>query len=155
MKAKQGILLFLALLLPICVFIFLKIFGKNEFEVPPMFANGLPSATAGCPDQPSLPYRIPNNISERLELNKDSLACIYFSQAKNLDRVKDEYMNFPLQIISGDNFLAERKCIFLLVEPFDIVLVDKKGRIRGQYDSSDRDEIDRLITELAIIFKKY
>jgi hypothetical protein len=42
-----------------------------------------------------------------------------------------------------------------LAEPFDAVLVDSKRRIRGQYDLKDRDEVDRLITEVAIIFKQY
>jgi hypothetical protein len=47
-----------------------------------------------------------------------------------------------------------KDCVFLLHDPYDIVLFDKQGFIRGQYYSGDRDEIDRLILELSIILNK-
>ena len=40
-------------------------------------------------------------------------------------------------------------------EQFDLVLLDNEGTIRGQYVSDDREEMDRLITELSILLKKY
>ena len=46
-----------------------------------------------------------------------------------------------------------KECVFLLNESYDMVLVDKYGFIRGQYLSSDRDELDRLIMEVAIILE--
>ena len=48
-----------------------------------------------------------------------------------------------------------QRCIFATSEPFDVILIDRKGGIRGQYNSSDRDEVDRLLTEIAILLKKY
>lgn len=35
------------------------------------------------------------------------------------------------------------------------VLVDKEGRIRGYYDGTDKKEVDRLITEIAILLHEY
>ena len=48
-----------------------------------------------------------------------------------------------------------RKCIFLLNQPNQTVLMDKERRIRGFYDLRLRDEVDRLRVELKILLKKY
>jgi hypothetical protein len=48
-----------------------------------------------------------------------------------------------------------KRCVFFLSDVQDLVLVDATGVIRGQYLSTDRDEMDRLITEIAIILKRY
>jgi hypothetical protein len=39
--------------------------------------------------------------------------------------------------------------------PNNIVLIDEQKRIRGHYDGTDRDELDRLEAEINIILKKY
>jgi hypothetical protein len=41
---KKFIFLILTLAIPVSIFLFLKIFGNNEFEVPVLFEDGLP----GC-----------------------------------------------------------------------------------------------------------
>ncbi len=43
---KKFIFLILTLAIPVSIFLFLKIFGNNEFEVPVFFENGIP----GCPE---------------------------------------------------------------------------------------------------------
>ena len=48
-----------------------------------------------------------------------------------------------------------KKCVFFLKDRYDLVLVDRAGLIRGEYISDDREEVDRLLMELAILFKKY
>jgi hypothetical protein len=159
MKTKQTILLFLALLLPIVVFLFLKMFGRNEFRVPALFVDALPELSVDCHNTRSLPYRIQNQEAEQMGIIIDSLACIIFSKGQEndrLSRVKEEFRGKPLQFFAiKDSTSLSRECIFLLQEPFDVALVDKRGQIRGQYNSAERDEIDRLITEVAIIFKEY
>jgi hypothetical protein len=40
-------------------------------------------------------------------------------------------------------------------EESDVVLVDFEKRIRGQYDVSSLEEMDRLIVEMKIILKRY
>jgi hypothetical protein len=160
MKVKQTILLLIALLLPIAIFIFLKSFGRNEFNVAPMFQEELPAAMADCSNNTRAPYSIEKAELEGLELRTDSLTVIHFSTdetAHKSKRVKDQYSGAPLQVyvLPAQQHAKIQKCIFLLAEPFDAVLVDSKRRIRGQYDLKDRDEVDRLITEVAIIFKQY
>jgi hypothetical protein len=36
-----------------------------------------------------------------------------------------------------------------------VTIVDNQNRIRGYYDATDRDEVDRLIVEIKIILKQY
>lgn len=44
---KKSIFLILTLAIPVSIFLFLKIFGNNEYEVPVLFADGIP----GCNKQ--------------------------------------------------------------------------------------------------------
>lgn len=183
-KPLAFIILFIALLLPACIFVFLKIFGKNEFAVQPLFQDSIPKTVAPCGLSYTLPYMVPDSVLQALKKDAPGeLFIITFAEEESqIQRLVDEYKSDPLQIIKAfrgnatsgtvvsreDNsgMISEagiesstlehwRKCIFLLKEPFNLVLVDKSGTIRGQYDVKDRDEVDRLITELAILFKKY
>jgi hypothetical protein len=59
-----------------------------------------------------------------------------------------------IQLIKISRDTLGLKCDLLIGPGIDIVLLDKEN-IRGQYSSADRDEVDRLSTELDIILKKY
>ncbi len=76
----------------------------------------------------------------------------------NLNRIDTEFEQFPvgvLQLPDDDKARYWKNCIFFLYNPFDLVLLDSKGMIRGQYESASREEMDRLLTELSIILKQY
>ena len=164
MQGKKILFLFLALLLPICVFVFLKIFGKNEFAVPPLFQDTLPEIQAGCPPV-KLPYTISNEMLPQTVLSGDSLGLIYYPTVKpsresqnQITRFKKEFKQDPITLQIPDStstMYQSRYCVFFLKEPYDLVLIDQHGVIRGQYVSEDREEVDRLITEIDIILKKY
>lgn len=157
-NAKKGILLFLALLMPAVIFIFLKMFGKNEFNVAPLFQTEINKAD-GCNMDYVTPYRVADSIRTELEVG-DSLSCIWFkgnSSQNTLRKVREKYEQDRVawRTFESVNTRFQQQCIYLLQEPFDIVLVDNNGSIRGQYDSRDRDEVDRLVTEIAVLLKKY
>lgn len=159
MKGKKFLLLFLALLLPICIFVFLRMFGKNQFDVPALFVESVPDHTSGCQGVYSLPYVVADSTFDRLGIKRDSLICIFFparEEVNGLHRVKDKYASSALswRILDPNENEQIRTCIFMLKEPFNVALVDKEGIIRGQYASSQRDEIDRLITEIEILLIK-
>lgn len=161
MKGKQIILLFLALLLPVCIFIFLRMFGKNEFDVQPLFVDTLPPLAEACPaNTVSLPYHIPDTIVAKLPFGDNRFLGIYFGNAdinERFQRVINILQDEPVHLTSlntAEN-IRWKTCVFFLKEPFDVVLVDRKGAIRGQYNSTDREEIDRLMTELTILLKRY
>lgn len=163
MKGKQLTYLAIALLLPGSIFVFLKIFGKNEFAVEPLYSTVAPEAPAGC-YAVKAPYHLPDSIVQQLNFQKDTLVLVVMGNlsadgAIQLHRVEEQTKTDPLHmILVGNNARRLRlwkKCIFFLKEPFDLVLVDKKGALRGQYNSNDREDVDRLLTEITIILKKY
>jgi len=163
MKQRKSIFLFLALILPICIFLFLKFFGKNEFAVQPLYVDVYPEVQEGCAAANMLPYYIPDSIRVQLPLKKDSLVIVLFGTLNNeswnqMQRVKEEITHDPVKLLpvpSSDRALFWMTCIFFLKQPYDLVLVDRRGAIRGQYVSGDREQVDRLLTELTIILKKY
>jgi hypothetical protein len=163
MKGKQFIFLLIALVLPGCVFVFLKIFGKNEFAVEPLYNSVAPEVPPGC-SPVTVPYYVPDSIVKELNFRQDSLVLVMLGDLSadgvtQLKRVDEEYNNDPIHqtVIGGSDprMSSWKQCIFFLREPFDLVLVDRKGALRGQYNSNDREDVDRLLTEITIILKKY
>jgi hypothetical protein len=159
MKPKKAVLLFLALLFPACIFVFLKFFGRNEFNVPPLYTDAYPDEAKSCNVAVTLPYHIPEDIQSTLG---DSLTLIQFGESttsaeQQMSRVINEHgKEFKLQSLPlSDSVSHLKKCVFFLKDQYDLVLVDNEGTIRGQYVSGDREEIDRLIMELSILLKKY
>jgi hypothetical protein len=162
MKKQKALFLFLALILPICIFIFLKLFGKNEFAVQPLYSDTYPDS-GDCKISVTLPYSIPDSVSRQLPLSKDSLVLIVFGEmnvdaTNQLKRIETEFGDDPMALFfvsSPEKSVYWRKCVFFLKDPFDLVLVDRNGVIRGEYQSDDREDVDRLLTEVTIILKKY
>lgn len=163
MKGKQAIYLFLALLFPGCIFIFLKIFGKNEFAVQPLYQTEAPAVPNGCTPV-TTPYLIPDSVFRQILPGNDSLSVIVMDDLSaegktQWERVAESFPNDPIhymQLKSNDVKAASwRSCIFFLKEPFNLVLVDNHRRIRGEYDINDREDVDRLLTEITIILRKY
>jgi hypothetical protein len=164
MKGFKFTLLALAFLLPISIFFFLRFFGKNQFDVEPLFQE--PRTAPGIQGCDSVSY--PYVIAEMKQLGVplvDSLTVVHFSDdatvMKELARVEEEFRGssfaiVPDNMLTPDSVLSRSKtCIFLMKPPVNTVLVDNRGRIRGQYDLTDLDEADRLIVEMKIILNQY
>lgn len=159
MKVGKALVILTALVLPIGIFLFLKIFGENKFEVAPLFQTELPEVASGC-STITTPYLIPGEIVDRYIKTENELSVIVVdSEVSVLSRIFDQFSGDPVKVkrIESSETMAGqslKECVFLLYGPYDIVLFDKQGFIRGQYYSGDRDEIDRLILELSIILNK-
>lgn len=161
---KKLIFLFIALLLPGLIYTFLKMFGSNEFAVAPLFQDEV-AVPAGCPEV-SVPYNLPANLFTTLSTTsqQDSLLLVFYKMdeaalgatAGNINEIEKSISlgKDGVKLIKIQNDTLNLKCNLLIGSAIDIVLLDKK-KIRGQYTSSDRDEVDRLSTELDIILKKY
>jgi hypothetical protein len=164
MNFKKILFLFLALLLPVAVFLFLKGFGKNQFDVPLLFQDQI-ERSPDCTDfEYTAPYTVSNTVLTKLGWNKtDSVTIVFFDDlsiegtkkiAIQKNRLRTEFSEEKLGfIIISDAVL--KSCAFLMKSMDNAVLLDSKKRIRGQYDLTDIDEADRLIMELRIILKKY
>lgn len=163
MLNKKTLFLFLALVLPIGIFLFLKFFGSNVFSVEPLYTKVYPEVTEGCTAIRSLPYTIPDSITLQLPQENADLVILKFGESgtvstNQLRRTEEQFNNDPVVLVvmaSTSRYDYWRHCIFFLKEPLDLVVVDRSGVIRGQYNSSEREEIDRLITELSILLMKY
>jgi hypothetical protein len=162
---KKFFFLLLALIVPVLVFTFLKFFGKNEFTVVPLYQTTESKLPPDCPEV-NVPYFISDSVYSLLKQGHEGdslLILLYESRSKDLKaseaqliRVQESFQlgsGLGLNRISVDD--KSLSCSLLLQSSLDLVLVDAKKRIRGQYNSNDRDEVDRLMTELDIILKRY
>ncbi|MEK6783189.1 MAG: hypothetical protein AABY93_15925 [Bacteroidota bacterium] len=163
--SKKIVFLLLALILPVLVFLFLKFYGKNEFTVEPLFQTGEVKLPAGC-STIQVPYIIPDSTYFYLkrEYETDSLLVIFYEgMTKDLDASDTQLRRLNESFRPGTRVSVKRmsgidkwvECALILHSPKDVVLLDNKRRIRGQYISEDRDDIDRLMMELDIILKRY
>ncbi len=161
---KKILYLFLALLLPALVFIFLKFAGRNEFNIPIYYEQGVVNPPNDCHQDFSSPYRVQDSI---LGLAQHEANVVVFP-VEGLDLIKlgsSIETEFGIGVVTIiDASVASRdvltmnqwkKCDFIVNEPAQGVLVDKERRIRGYYDLRLRDEVDRLRVELKILLKKY
>ncbi|MDH4057842.1 MAG: hypothetical protein OEU76_03720 [Cyclobacteriaceae bacterium] len=176
MKVTKIVFLVLALVLPVLIFIFLKFFGKNQFDVAPLFMEGV-ELVDGCLHQSTGQYKVPAPILEGMFwTGGDSLILFYFPENEpqsSITRIKEAFgpSEVPIVEISTttvssqkttkfvqvqeDSLLLWKKCYLFISKPYDLILVDHQRRIRGFYQSTDREEVDRLLMEASIILKKY
>ncbi len=179
MKGLKFFLLVLALALPIGIFLFLKYFGKNEFSVEPLYSTGV-SVPDGCPIPAAGAYAIPERVLNRLSWSERDSLTLFFIASKvdgkaSPERIHGRFLEHELRrvwvqidsnlldfepigkavIISPDSLKIFKACFFFLKEPYNLLLVDNKRRIRGNYVLNNREEIDRLLLEAKIILKKY
>ena len=164
MKGNKFIFLIIALIMPVTVFVFLKLFGRNEFRVPVRYEAGNIAAPPNCDYTYTAPYRVADSVFTTLGLNdNDSLYVFYFdpSIASGMNRISVEFKGDLVQMLSSESVAATidpnhlRECILLTKADSSVVLVDHLHRVRGYYVGNDRDEIDRLAVEMKIILKQY
>jgi hypothetical protein len=168
---KKTVYLFLALLLPGIIFVFLKYFGKNEFAIPVYYQNGIDSVSVICGGDYAKPYLLPDSILQSIGADKKHARVVVFEPTQTtrteLNRLTDifrpeEFTMTEVIVRQGDSFgISEIRyrrwtsCIFFIREPYNAVLVDEENKIRGYYAVDSREEMDRLILEMQILLKKY
>ena len=172
---RKGSVLFVALLLPVLIFLLLRIFGKNEFSLPVFHEQEITVRPSSCDQHYTFPYRVPHTSAVDLA----GVTVIIFSaglQERQLEesvfqlsRLKDRFMSHSVSTIWVDTnashladwgisplildsaaYDREVKCVYLL-QSNTMVLVDSKRQIRGYYQDAAQKETDRLIMELKIL----
>lgn len=166
---KKSVYLFLALLLPAIIFVFLKYFGKNEFAIPVYYRNGIDSVSISCGGDYTKPYVVPDSVLTAIDAARKQPRVIVFEPTEpsriELNRLTDifipeEFTRTEVMIqqttgISETRYRRWISCIFFVKKPYNTVLVDEENRIRGYYAVDNREEMDRLILEMQILLKKY
>jgi hypothetical protein len=158
--SKKFIYLFLALLLPGLIFVFLRKFGKNEFNIPVYYETGVTDAPAACGQLSNsvskwqiLYYRVIRTANKPILVVTDSSTDV----KRNLSRLKSE-LNDSFSVVfpeSNTRWASWLDCAFLLQKPWTAVLIDAQGQIRGYYSPASREESDRLLVEIRILLKQY
>lgn len=154
--------------------------GKNEFAVDPLHQTGVMQVSTECGVTYQTPYVVPQHVLADLRWsNLDSLTLYVFDN-RDFDekavtiKLKEANTHPELQLhkVLSDSLLTAdgdkdpiirdavsieqlQECFFILEKDKNAVLVDKRQRIRGYYDLSSREELDRLALEIKIILKKY
>lgn len=160
--SKKTIYLILALALPVLIFVFLRLFGKNQFDIPIYYQTEVEAGA--CSVTYAVPYVISDSIINRFA-RKSSLAKVVdfdttSTSSKNLNRIVTEFSSNEVMVINAseitrNDFSFLRDCVFLVPQPWTAVLLDESNRIRGYYSPQTREETDRLMVELKILLKKY
>jgi hypothetical protein len=158
---KKVIILFLGLILPILIFIFLRVFGRNQFDVPALYSEGVP-AQPGCNYTYGKPYLIPDTVWNRLDVPLEAKLVVVSYAPDHSALIPVVESSEGIFLVKGDalepdDFYATfiRECLFLVKYPVNVALIDKSKIIRGHYNVEDQDELDRLKTEIAIILENY
>lgn len=160
---KKLIYLFLALLLPIGVFLFLRAFGKNEFSIPVYYETEKPEYPASCQFSYTVPYTIPDSILRAAGWKEGSVALLIADTSpevtKNMKHLTEEFESSDFQRLypHQDNARWDSwcTCFFFLKKPWSVVLIDSERKIRGYYAPNSREEMDRLTVEMKILLKQY
>jgi hypothetical protein len=154
---RKSIFLSLALILPVIVFVFLKIFGKNKFEIP-IFHDKKVEVITECNYKYTAPYTLPDSALPAIGWKGNEATLIMFSKMEEEGKMRltEKFEPNKLQVVNLTKEDGEKlKCSFLLSDKFSAVLVDQKKQIRGYYQLSTREESDRLMVELSILLNDY
>ncbi|MCA6375988.1 MAG: hypothetical protein IM627_09545 [Cytophagales bacterium] len=154
---RKILFLSLALLLPVIVFLFLKKFGRNRFDIPVYHKDSV-EYVVGCERIFKAPYIISDSVASEIGWQGKEATLISFAEipSEGLMRLKEDFEPSQLQIVySNDLAVARLKCMFLVSEKYSAVLVDGKKQIRGYYLLATREEADRLLMEISILLKDY
>ena len=158
---KKGFILLFSLLFPIIVFLFLKFYGQNEYEL-----SVYNSSCSEIIDEYIInDFNRKNNIrivDIRLTDN-DILVDNYINKLEINDQIEvitlsNKLRNLNWLNIVVDKVLIERLSECIQNEYFDksfILLLDKQNRVRGHFYSADRKEIERLDVEIDILLLEY
>src|SRR5690349_2640370 len=81
-RSVKFLLLFLALLLPVLIYVFLKTFGKNEFKVPVLYQEEQIVSQPDCGSfKYTVPYVVPPDVLRSLAWSQGTLNIFVVRQS--------------------------------------------------------------------------
>ena len=158
---KKGFILLFSLLFPIIVFLFLKFYGQNEYEL-----SVYNSSCSEIIDEYIIKdFNSKNNIRivDVRMTDNDILVDNYINKLEINDEIEVITLSNKLRTLNWLNIVVERGLIERLSgcidnEYFDksfVLLLDKQNRVRGHFYSADRKDIERLDVEIDILLLQY
>lgn len=176
-KIQKVIIMISVLLAPIFVFLFLKEFGTNKFELPVYYSEGNPIAECNRSDGQ---HRLTKEI---VFINNLKLPALFYLPTdeqneyySDLHNVLSKYPGVDIWALSIEKNVAAQDGVKSLIvyskdyrefincelvlgedhwlnEPITnkYVLIDGQRKIRGYYECDNLDDIERLDVELDIL----
>ena len=154
---RKGFVLLFALLFPVIIFLFLKFFGENEYELSVYnstcsfsIENLFSDSNINSNNIKILDVRVSDdnllidNYINKLDISDEIKVITLSDQPRNL-----KWLNIKVDRLLIKNLTT---CIENVV--FDksfILLMDNKNNVRGYFNSADRREIERLDVEIDIL----
>lgn len=152
----------MALILPGIIFVFLKVFGRNEFSIPVYYQQGVEEVRETCGYPYETPYLVPDSILNFFAEGEKAVLLVANSTDKiksNMSHVVSQVASDKYQVVyathSGLPWDEWYSCFFFLQKPWSVVLIDSENQIRGYYNPETREEADRLTVELKILLRQY
>nr|WP_238354328.1 hypothetical protein [Fulvivirga marina] len=161
------------LAIPLAIFMFLRIFGENQFDIPVYYTDGVDKSYVGC-SYADGQFLVPDSLT-----NGEVSLFMFFknNETYNLKELNNQ-LNRLMELYAGDTpkvsiFAADSlsgvsrlditslpkqsiwsimTCAFVTDTYNQFILVDAEGRIRGYYDT-DLGEMDRLVVEIKILLE--
>jgi hypothetical protein len=157
---RKSVILLLVFLLPVSVFLFLRYFGKNEFDIPVLYADKV-DIPSNCNISLVAPYLVPDSVV--LQMNGKGKALLVLDSGvtqKDISVITENFDRKDVELFFLSSLEKERanrlkNCVVFLSSPRTAVLIDGARQIRGYYILPNRDELDKLDVELKILLKKY
>ncbi len=172
-KIIKALILVVLLGVPVAIFLFLRAFGTNRFDVDIFYKNGVDSTFVNNCTFPEGQFHVPVEFLFKpdqsinvIGFSKGEPSMAFVNMAKRINElfssteVKIELISetavktkdYHLFQVTTDNLKQVMNCNFVLADLGQLVLVDNEGRIRGYY-KTDLDEIDRLVVEIKILLE--
>ena len=158
---KKGFILLFSLLFPIIVFLFLKFYGQNEYEL-----SVYNSSCSEIIDEYIIKdFNRKNNIRivDVRMTDNDILVDNYINKLEINDEIEVITLSNKLRTLNWLNMVVERGLIERLsgcieneyLDKSFVLLLDKQNRVRGHFYSADRKDIERLDVEIDILLLQY
>ncbi len=158
---RKFVYLALALLVPIGIFLVLRNFGKNRFDLPVYHAESLPALAVECGYTYEVPYVVSDSTSAQLGITLPAVFMIDFTataearaQQVQVSRLRSLHPD-GIRWVPWKGEAGVFVCIFLVPDGQNAALVDRDRRIRGYYSTLMREDMDRLDLELKILKEEY
>ena len=150
----KRIILGVVLMLPVLIFLFLKGFGENVYQVEIFYQTDKPDSIKVC--NASIPHKA--DLSEiQFDLGEHDFHLFVLEKAFGFPEKTKNHV-FQRSAVEAQ-YRDMWECQFVVdidtVSKGFAVLVDTMRYIRGYYDLLEREELDRLKTELTIIKREY
>ena len=158
---KKGFILLFSLLFPVIVFLFLKFYGQNEYEL-----SVYNSSCSEIIDEYIIKdFNRKNNIRivDVRMTDNDVLVDNYINKLEINDEIEVITLSNKLRTLNWLNIVVERGLIERLsgcieneyLDKSFVLLLDKQNRVRGHFYSADRKDIERLDVEIDILSLEY